>query len=155
MPFCVQCGNQLSAQDKFCAKCGTSQKGPAGPPANFLDSISQRNMILFCYIPWVGWLASIAALGSPRFRADNRVRFHAFQGLYLFVAWLLVEWVMSPMFGFGGWPGHFSGFRAIPFMMHLVVFVGWVIMIIKTSHDEDYHLPVIGELAARSAAEQH
>jgi len=152
MPFCVQCGHQLGEQDKFCAKCGTSQKGPAASPPHFLDSISHRNMILFCYIPWVGWLASIAVLGSPRFRIDDRVRFHAFQGLYLFVAWLLVEWVLSPMFGFG--PGRFS-FRFIPFTLHLIVFLGWIIMIIKASHDEDYHLPIVGELAARSAAEQH
>ena len=153
MPFCVQCGQEIGGQDKFCAKCGTAQKGPGGPAPHFLDSISNRNMILLCYIPWVGWLASIAVLGSPRFRSDHRVRFHGFQGLYLFVAWLLVEWVLSPMVGFGG-PARF-GFRFVPFLLHLIVFSGWIIMIVKTSHDEDYHLPIVGELAARSAAEQH
>ena len=152
MPYCVQCGQKIGAQDKFCAKCGTAQKGSRGaPPPHFMDSISHRNMILLCYIPWVGWLAAIAVLGSPRFRADNRVRFHAFQGLYLFVAWLLVEWVLSPMFGFGRGPG----FHVVPQLLHLVVFIAWVFMIVKVSHDEDYHLPIIGELAARSAAEQH
>ena len=154
MPFCVQCGQQVGEQDKFCAKCGTPQKDSASSVAHFWDSISQRNAILFCYLPWVGWIASIAVLGSPRFRTEQRVRFHAFQGLYLFVAWLMVEWVVSPMFGFAG-PGRMPGFRFVPQLLHLVVFAAWVFMIIKASHDEDYHLPVVGELAERSAAEQH
>ena len=154
MPFCVHCGQPVGGQDKFCAKCGTAQKDAPGGAAHLLDSVSVRNMILFCYIPWIGWIASIAALGSPRFRADSRVRFHASQGLYLFVAWLMVEWVVAPMFGFAG-PRGAPGFRFVPQLFQFVVFAGWVLMIIKVSHDEDYHLPVIGELAARSAAEQH
>ena len=151
MPFCVQCGQGIGAEDKFCAKCGTPQTGSGGAPPHFMDGISHRNMILLCYIPWVGWLAGIAVLGSPRFRTDNRVRFHAFQGLYLFVAWLLVEWVLSPMFG----GGRGYGIRIVPQLLHLAVFAAWIFMIIKVSHDEDYHLPIVGELAARSAAEQH
>ena len=154
MPFCVQCGQQVGDQDKFCAKCGTVQGDAPSGPAHFLDSVSQRHMSLFCYIPWIGWLASIAVLASPRFRGEQRVRFHAFQGLYLFVGWLLVEWVLAPMAGFGG-PARMVGFRFVPFMLQLVVFAGWIVMIVKASHGEDYHLPIVGELAARSAAEQH
>jgi len=156
MPYCVQCGQQVGDQDKFCAKCGTPQKGgqAAHPLASFWDSVSQRNAILFCYLPWIGWLVSIAILGSPRFRGEKRVRFHAFQGLYLFVAWLMVEWVVSPMFGFAG-PARIPSFRFVPQLLQLGVFAAWVFMIIKASHDEDYHLPVIGDLAERSAAEQH
>ena len=154
MPFCVQCGQTVADQDKFCAKCGTPQKEEKGTVGNFWDSISQRNAILFCYLPWVGWIAAIAVLGSSRFRHEHRARFHAFQGLYLFVAWLMVEWVVSPMFGIAG-PNRLPLYRAVPQLLHLVVFAGWVFMIIKASHDEDYRLPILGELAERSAAEQH
>lgn len=153
MPYCVQCGQQVGDSDKFCAKCGTVQKGAksANPVADFWDSLSLRNVILFCYIPWVGWITSIAVIASPKFRGEKRVRFHAFQGLYLFAAWLMVEWVFGPMFNFMG-PN--PARRFIPQLLHLAVFAGWIFMIIKASHDEDYHLPVIGDLAERSAAEQ-
>ena len=154
MPFCVKCGHQVGDDDKYCAKCGTGQKGPASSVGRFWDSISIRNAILFCYIPWVGWIASIALLGSPRFRSEQRVRFHAFQGLYIFVAWLMVEWVFSPMIRFSG-PFRYGGFGFVPALLHLIVFGAWVFMIIKASHDEDYRLPIVGDLADRSAAEQH
>jgi len=55
-----------------------------------LSGISPRTASILCYIPVVGWIASIIVLAADRFRNDHRVRFHAFQGLYLFVAWLIV-----------------------------------------------------------------
>jgi uncharacterized membrane protein len=75
------------------------------------------------------------------------VRFHAFQGLYLFVAYLIEDWVLKPMF------------TAIPHV-HIngivdAVLVGMsIFMIIKASHDEAYALPIIGELAEKSVSER-
>ena len=63
-----------------------------------MHGISPRTASLLCYIPILGWIVSIVVLASARFRADSRVRFHAFQGLYLFVAWLIVDWVLGPCF---------------------------------------------------------
>lgn len=107
---------------------------------------------MLCYIPLAGWIASIFVLASTRFLKDRNVRFHAFQGLYLFVAWLMVDWVMEPMFHFPrhmGWPMH-----SMISLMKLTVFGAWVWMIIKTSQEQMFRLPVIGELAERSVAEQ-
>ena len=129
----------------------------AGAPrsTDFWTNLSQRNVTLLCYIPWVGWIASIAVLASERFRSDARVRFHAFQGLYLFVAWLMVEWVISPFVGFPGGPGFgMPMVRVIPRLFQAVVLGAWIFMLIKVSHDEDYRLPVLGELADRSVSEQ-
>jgi len=89
-------------------------------------------------------------LSSARFRADGRVRFHAFQGLYLFVAWLLVDWVLSPMFRMAGTPMH----QVFPGLMKAVIFGAWIFMIVKTSQDEVYKLPILGELAEKSVSEQ-
>jgi uncharacterized membrane protein len=93
-------------------------------------------------------------LATERFRHDTRVRFHAFQGLYLFVAWLLVEWVVSPAlyatrYGYG-----FPIERTATGILHLLIMLAWIIMIIKVSHNEDYRLPIVGELADRSVSEQ-
>jgi uncharacterized membrane protein len=34
------------------------------------------------------------------------------------------------------------------------VWIAWIFLLVKTSRGEDYHLPVLGELADRSVAEQ-
>src|SRR5438105_7653090 len=101
MPFCSQCGNQVAAADVFCGRCGARQPAGAGrptPAADPLAGINPRTASILCYIPGVGWIASIIVLASERFRHNRAVRFHAFQGLYLFVAWLMEDWVLRPLF---------------------------------------------------------
>lgn len=147
MPFCSQCGNQVGDFDAFCGKCGSRQPVTPPPPRDFFSGMSPRTAAILCYIPLVGWICAIVVLASERFRYNHILRFHAFQGLYLFVAWLLADQVLGPMFG--AIPHvHLGGlFRA-------VVLGLWIFMIIKASHEEAYSLPVIGELAERSAAER-
>jgi uncharacterized membrane protein len=154
MAFCVQCGSKVGDADQFCAKCGAPQKGAArssAAPRKTADPISGmtgRNASLLCYIPWVGWIAAIVVLASERFRRDAHVRFHAFQGLYVFVAWLIVEWVIEP-FAFA-MPFH----RVTARLLQVLILGAWVFMLIKVSQDEDYKLPIIGDLAERSVSEQ-
>src|SRR5437763_1042142 len=106
MLYCVNCGAEVGGEDRFCGRCGTPQtpfkSSPKPPPIpDPLHNFSDRNIRLFCYIPWLGWIASIVVLASERFRRDDRSRFHAFQGLYLFAAWVLADWLISPaLFGF-------------------------------------------------------
>jgi uncharacterized membrane protein len=161
MAFCVQCGNKVGDADQFCAKCGARQKVMAGahaagpqPAHDPLAGISPRNASLLCYIPWVGWIASIVVLASNRFRTDAQVRFHAFQGLYIFVAWLMVEWVVSPFLFASGFMFGMGFHRFGSGLLQLAVFGAWIFMLIKVSHDENYKLPIIGDLAERSVSEQ-
>jgi uncharacterized membrane protein len=156
MPFCTQCGHQVADADVFCAHCGRRQPAPAaasgkaaGPPADPLAGLSPRAASILCYIPTVGWIAAIIVLATRRFKSDKIVRFHAFQGLYLFAAWLMVQWVIRP--AMIGMSAHFIRLDHVPEGILLAVSI---FMIIKTSHDEPYVLPIIGELAQRSAAEQ-
>ena len=126
----------------------------AHPSTEFMNGISNRNASLLCYIPWVGWVAAIVVLASERFRHETQVRFHAFQGLYLFVAWLLVEWVISPALYWSDWNGGFGMHRVFSQLLQLVILGAWIFMIVKVSHDENVKLPIIGELADRSVCEQ-
>ena len=100
MPFCCQCGQSVGARDVYCAACGTRQPSSVPPAVEYMQGISPRTASLLCYIPILGWIVAIVVLASARFRDHARVRFHAFQGLYLFVAWLIVDWVLGPMFSF-------------------------------------------------------
>jgi uncharacterized membrane protein len=168
MAYCVQCGQAVGGSDKFCAKCGTPQAGAASGPSgararsystvgraqDFWSNISHRNAALLCYVPWVGWIAAIAVLASERFRSEKRLRFHAFQGLYLFAAWLMVEWVVTPMLVFPSSTVGFPVFRSISQILHLIIVGAWIFMLMKVSQDVDYRLPVLGELADRSVHEQ-
>ncbi len=155
MPFCCQCGSTVGGGDAFCFKCGARQPvAPTARPVDYMSGISPRTASLLCYIPVIGWLAAIVVLASARFRNDAKVRFDAFQGLYLFVAWLIVDWVLGPFFHLSGHLGGLGFYRAIPGLMKAALFVAWVFMIIKASHNERFKLPVLGELAEKSLTEQ-
>lgn len=153
MPYCTQCGQGVGSSNVFCAHCGGRQPDQK-PPTDYLQGISSRTASLLCYIPIIGWVVSIVVLASVRFRQDAKVRFHAFQGLYLFVAWLIVDWVLSPLMSFPHYWGGPPLYKIIPTLMKVVVFGAWVFMIIKTAQDETYKLPILGELAEKSVSEQ-
>jgi len=150
MPYCCQCGAQVRDTDAFCAHCGARQPG-VRPPESLFAGLSSRNASLLCYIPVVGWIPAIVVLASERFKKDRTVRFHAFQGLYLFVVWLLVDWAIGPFFALA--PGSALRAAIVGLLKALLVLV-WIFMLVKTSQSETYRLPVIGELAERSLAEQ-
>jgi uncharacterized membrane protein len=130
--------------DRYCRKCGREQVSAAAP-ADSGTGLSARGVSILCYVPWLGWIAAVAALVAERYRGDREVRFHAFQGLYLSVAWLLSHWVVGLWFGVlfrrGAWIGA---------VMEAFLLAVWVVMLVKTSRGERYSLPIVGELAERS-----
>ncbi|MEQ1885993.1 MAG: hypothetical protein ABL967_13095 [Bryobacteraceae bacterium] len=169
MPYCCQCGKSVEPADRYCGSCGAAQVMPPGgwPAASSapkaeqdpFHSVSPRTVSILCYVPWLGWIGAIVALASDRFKRDMEVRFHAFQGLYLFVAWLIVDWVVSPVLNFEWNDGPGLGFghpfaRAGSGILGLLIIAAWIVMMIKAGRNEHYRLPIIGDLAERSVAEQ-
>ena len=163
MPFCVKCGTQVGDKDKFCGGCGMVQdhaasgvgsESPTSAPQgqsnaqNWLNSLDPKTAALLCYIPVLGWIGSVIVLASERFRHDADTRFHAFQGLYLFVVYLIVEHVLGPLLRF-----EHVGFQ-IENLMKLALFGTWIFLMVKTSQGILFKLPVLGELADRSVSEQ-
>ena len=150
MPYCNSCGNLVRDHDRFCGKCGTRQPVHMAPPpvVDPMEGMSPRTASTLCYIPVVGWIAAVIVLASSRFRANPTVRFHAFQGLYLFAAWLVVDWGIRPIFQAIG-DSHFRFDRPL----EGILFAASILMIIKTRRDQAYSLPILGELAHRSAME--
>jgi uncharacterized membrane protein len=161
MPFCTQCGNRVSERDVFCSNCGHQQGAAAGSPPrpsappspgpaqDPLAGLSGRTASILCYIPTVGWIPAVVVLAARKFKGDRIVRFHAFQGLYLFAAWLVVQWVIHPIMS--AMPGHPL---RVDHILDAVLLAVSVFMLIKASHNEPYVLPIIGELAQKSALEQ-
>ena len=149
MPYCCQCGKSVGNQDAYCGVCGARQPATTVPPIDYMHGISPRTASLLCYIPILGWIVSIVVLASNTFRNDRIVRFHAFQGLYLFVAFLIVQWVFKP------WE-FFMGSPHVPVVeiMKLALLVLSIFMMVKAGEGRPYALPVLGELAERSLAEK-
>src|SRR5580704_9567913 len=152
MPYCCQCGKSVGNHDAYCGVCGAPQPKAAFAPVDYMHGISPRTPSLLCYIPILGWIVAIVVLASARFRNERRVRFNAFQGLYLFVAWLIVDWVLGPLFSFPHMWGP-SLYKIFPALMKAAIFGAWIFMIIKTAQDELYKLPILGDLAEKSVSE--
>jgi uncharacterized membrane protein len=109
--------------------------------------MSPRAAAILCYIPTVGWIAAVIVLASRKFKGDQTARFHAFQGLYLFATWLLLKWI-GPIMDAGS-----ENFLRFDHVFEGILLFVSIFMIIKASHEETYVLPIIGELAKRSATE--
>jgi len=86
--------------------------------------------------------------GLRRSSALIASRFHAFQGLYLFVLWLFVDWVFSPVLR------GVEGARVVGSVLKIAVLGAWIFMLVKTSQGVTFRLPFLGELADRSVSEQ-
>jgi uncharacterized membrane protein len=117
------------------------------PVPNAFAALHPRTASVLCYVPGIGWIMSIVVLASGRFRQEQNVRFHAFQGLYLFVAWLIADWVLGPAFSFMPWM-HFG----IDRLVELVLLGMSIFMMLKAGQNEAFALPIFGELAHRSAS---
>lgn len=79
------------------------------------------------------------------------VRFNAFQSVYLFVAWLIVSTAFPViLLGLPGWDLEHGMLELIK----LAFLVCWIVLLVKASQGQQLHLPVIGDLAARSTTEQ-
>lgn len=163
MPFCTRCGHEAGGKDAFCGHCGAPQTVSGGapndappppprPPFTHQDpfaGLSPRTAAILCYVPAIGWVAAIIVLAARRFKDNHIIRFHAFQGLYLFAAWLVVDWVVGPIVH--AVPGRYF---PVDMGLHGLILAVSIFMMVKASHDEAYVLPIIGELAQRSATEQ-
>jgi uncharacterized membrane protein len=152
MPFCTHCGTAVGDQAAFCQNCGKPQPMTAVPPpaaaGDPLNGMSGDMASTLCYIPWMGWVVSLVVLSTNRFRADGVVRFHAFQGMYLAVAWLIVDIALEPAMRISGIS------RSVEPLLKLGIVGTWIFMMIKTNAKQLVRLPVIGEMAERSVNEQ-
>jgi len=149
MPFCTNCGSQVPPNASFCGHCGGPQPRVNVNAAGPFDNISQRTASILCYIPIFGVIPAIIILASQRFRGNAIVRFNAFQSVYLFVAWLIVSTAIPIFQAMGGGLEHL-----MLSLLKVVFFVCWIILLVKASHEQQLHLPIIGDLAARSTSEQ-
>lgn len=153
MAFCANCGSQ--AEGAFCPKCGTAINvaggaGAAAPsgaapvsaatPAGLTDNVASA----LCYV--MGLITGILFLVLAPYNQNRKIRFHAFQSIFLHVA-AIVLWVVVLILSAvtGGM------LLIISPLLWLGFFVLWIVMIIKAYQDQKLVLPIIGPLAEKQA----
>lgn len=100
-----------------------------------------------CYIPIIGL---IFLLIDP-YKNNRFIRFHAFQSIFFAIAcwvfWMVFSWVVFGMFLTGTYGLMWNLFR----LVELVIFLAWVFLAFKAYSNEQFKLPVIGDIAAKQA----
>src|SRR5439155_5732480 len=109
MPFCQSCGSPV--EGRFCAKCGAptgldpdAQTGSSAvPPASPVEHTLPENLAAaLCYIPILGGVVFL--LVEP-YNHNKLIRFHAFQALYLVAVIIVLNIVLTSVFGVFGIEG--------------------------------------------------
>jgi uncharacterized membrane protein len=164
MAFCAKCGAQLNAGSGFCAACGTAISGGATTTAGAATAPAQSsvgapsagmtNNVAACLSYLVGWVTGLIFLVIEPYKNDKFVRFHAFQSIFLsigvFALWIGAM-ILSTILGF---ITHGLGFFIMGPLMMIVwlgVVVAVVICMIKAYGNQQFKLPIIGDMAAKQA----
>jgi len=166
MPFCPNCGT--NSEGRFCAKCGTpipvAAEAPPPPPpaagyvppaAPYVASSGLQDNIAsaLCYIPFVGWIVAIIFLVIDPYRRNRTIRFHAFQSIFLFVALMIVWFVLRTMASiiFAASFAMWSMFSMLILLFDLAVLALLLFLMFKAYNNQRFPLPIIGPLADKQA----
>jgi uncharacterized membrane protein len=104
-----------------------------------------------CYL--FGFITGILFLVLAPYNQDRNIRFHAFQSIFLNIAWVVI-WIVVGIVALV--------FRVIPFLgifisavLHFAIalggFIVWLYMMFKTYNGEKIVLPVVGPMAEKQA----
>lgn len=172
MAFCANCGAEVSG--RFCQKCGAPVAGPPPgptpgataetnppnlppavqplpPPPYGATGLTDNVAGALCYL--VGFITGILFLVLAPYNQNRTIRFHAFQSIFLNIAWVIL-WIVVTIVSFA--------FHAIPFLgvfismvLQFCLGIGglivWLYMMFKTYNGEKIVLPVVGPMADKQA----
>lgn len=166
MAFCATCGGQV--EGRFCAKCGTPvQAAPAGgvaagpPPVGAVPPVgapqyapaaagmSENTASGLAYL--VGFLTGILFLILEPYNKNRAVRFHAFQSIFLSIAWVAISIVFGIVLNIIFAILHMYSLYFLSTLVSLALFVVWLYVMIMAFQGKTVVLPIIGPLAQKQA----
>ena len=163
MAFCPNCGTQVDG--KFCPKCGTpiaaggtapppgATPGYAPPPGAPVQSAGMTENVAaaLCYL--VGLITGVLFLVLEPYNKNKTIRFHAFQSIFLNVAWV-AAWIVVSILSIALLAVGSLGLMLMS-LLHLVLGLGflvlWAFLMYKAYNNEKFVLPIIGPLAEKQA----
>ena len=147
MAFCASCGAPV--EGKFCAKCGTPMGAavppPGATPGAAATGMSDNAASALCYV--LGLITGILFLVLAPYNQNKTIRFHAFQSIFLNVAWIVFWMVFNIVFV----AVHMFSLLFLSPLIGLVFFILWIYMIISAYQGKMVVLPVIGPIAQGQA----
>ncbi len=112
-------------------------------PATTGSGISANVSGMLCYTPFIGIIFTIVFLLIEPQKKDRFVRFHAFQALFLWVAALVLWLILAAILPFALWP--------LLWLVRLAIIGGLIFLMVKAYNNEEFKVPVIGDIAAKQA----
>jgi uncharacterized membrane protein len=131
-----------------------AQASPAGAgvqPVAAQAGLSENAASALCYV--LGLITGILFLVIAPYSQNRAVRFHAFQSIFLNVAWIgiwIVETVISVMLRRISF-ALYSVLGILFTLVGLAFFVLWIFMIVKAYQGQKVVLPIVGALAEKQA----
>lgn len=164
MAFCASCGAPV--EGRFCAKCGASMAAgaapggpspePGGPPPNpqpvynpppiSAGGMDDNMAAALCYV--LGFVTGIIFLVLDPYNKKPFVRFHAFQSIFLNVAWIAAYMVLGVVEAI---LHLWLLFSALWGLLGLVAFALWLFCMYKAYNREWFQLPIIGPIALKQS----
>jgi uncharacterized membrane protein len=144
--FCPSCGLLVADGALACASCGATvgQSGAGGTaPATATTGLTENLAGAFAYVTF---LPAVWFLVFQPFNKNPFVRFHAFQCIFLTVAWFVVSFASALLSSAFGW----AGVLILP-LVGLAAFGLWIVVIFKAYQGRTFKLPIIGDLAEQRA----
>src|ERR1700691_3537925 len=112
MTYCSKCGVSLGEGASFCPSCGTqvvnaappTGSSPGGPPPAWApvsgpQSTGMTSNVAAALAYVVGFITGIIFLAIAPYNKDPFVRFHAFQSIFLSIAYIAFSIVWGVIFG--------------------------------------------------------
>ncbi|WP_252698924.1 hypothetical protein [Natronosalvus vescus] len=155
--YCQQCGEELSSQRTFCTDCGSSGGGTAHESrgsTEIVGGLEEHVAGTLCYL--FGFVTGIVFLLLED--RNEFVRFHAaqstlvFGGLFAIGIGLNIAIVFLELIPGIGWL-FAAGFGLMMALSGLligpIVFILWLVLMLKAYRGDRFALPVVGEIAER------
>ena len=156
--FCAACGGQMADNATACPACGKAAGQSAGGGAAAAPATSSGTGVadnvagLVCYSP-IGLFADIFFLVADPYKTNKKIRFHAFQSLFLCGAIVAIEIGLMII---GGILSAVAGplvliMVPIYFILMFGIIGLMIFLMYKTYQNQKVTLPVIGALAEKQA----
>jgi uncharacterized membrane protein len=165
--FCAKCGTAIAETGSSASSTTGTQQQYTPPPgaqpyggqqytppgaepyqAPQSTGMSQNVAGALAYI--LGLITGIVFLVLAPYNQNKFVRFHAFQSIFLHVAWIvlwIIDTIITTMLPWS--------LMIISSLLWLVIALGglavWIFCMVKAYNNEMFKLPVIGDIAAKQA----
>lgn len=126
------------------------QYPPPPPPASAGQGLSSNAAAAISYITFI---PAVLFLVLEPYNRDRFVRFHAWQCIALTIVAVGIS-ILFSVLGVIGFHIMWWMFMLIRLAIRLILFVFWLIALIKASQGQWYKIPIVGDLAASFAGSQ-